>query len=344
MKFVDEAKIRVCAGAGGDGCLSFRREKYVAKGGPDGGDGGDGGHVYLQANLHLNTLIDFRYQRLFKASRGGYGMGKQRTGRAGEDCIIQVPVGTVVHDVATDTCLGDLLAHEDKLLVAKGGYHGLGNLRYKSSVNRAPRQTTRGKPGEERELRLELRLLADVGLLGLPNAGKSSLLRAVSAATPKVADYPFTTLNPSLGVARISLHQSFVIADLPGLVEGAASGVGLGIRFLKHLRRNRVLWQVVDVASGNITEILQNRETINTELVDFDEELVAKPRWLVLNKIDCLSEEQLMSLKTAMQDALPELGPIFYISTITGAGIEELCQASFLALTQSDSEPEESGD
>ena len=340
MKFVDEATITVTAGNGGDGGLSFRREKYVAKGGPDGGDGGDGGSVYLQASKDLNTLIDFRYQRHYKAERGTNGMGKQRTGKAGEDHIIQVPVGTVVYNQETEEYMGDLLTAGQKLLVAKGGFHGLGNLRYKSSINRAPRQTSPGSKGESYKLRLELRLLADVGLLGLPNAGKSTLLRAVSAATPKVADYPFTTLYPSLGVVRTNPAQSFVMADIPGLIEGAAEGAGLGIRFLKHLARTRLLLHVVDISGGEDADVIDDVRGIITELKQFNTDLAAKPRWLVLNKIDCLTDEQKQQRHQAIIDGLDWQDQVWFVSAISGEGISELCNAvqAYLADLAADSD------
>ena len=251
MKFVDEVKVYVKAGNGGRGCLSFRREKYIPFGGPDGGDGGDGGSVYLIGDSRLNTLIDFQYQQHFKAENGQPGMGSQCRGKSGEDAIIRVPLGTVVHDADTEELIGEVLAEGQSLKVAQGGFHGLGNLRFKSSTNRAPRQTTIGSPGEERRLHLELKLLADVGLLGYPNAGKSTLISAVSAARPKIADYPFTTLHPNLGVVRMASDRSFVIADLPGIIEGAAEGHGLGMQFLKHATRTKLLWQVIDVYPPN---------------------------------------------------------------------------------------------
>ncbi len=327
MKFVDEAVIQVTAGNGGDGGLSFHREKFVPRGGPDGGDGGDGGSVYLQANKNLNTLIDFRYRRLYHAVRGENGMGKQRTGKAGEDCTIAVPIGTVVYDEATQECIGDLLHPGDRLLVARGGYHGLGNARYKSSVNRAPRQTSRGSAGEARKLRLELRLLADVGLLGLPNAGKSTLLRTVSAATPKVADYPFTTLYPCLGVIRSNYEQSFVMADIPGLISGAAEGAGLGVRFLKHLARTRLLLHIVEIAPLDGSDVTEQIQLIVNELAQFDATLVQKPRWLVFNKIDCIPAEEVDSACRLITDKLGWLDKVFCISAITGQGTSELCTA-----------------
>ncbi|MCC5013677.1 MULTISPECIES: Obg family GTPase CgtA [Legionella] len=326
MKFVDEALIKVDAGNGGHGCLSFRREKFVPFGGPDGGDGGDGGSVVLEANANLNTLVDFRYQRHYKAENGQPGMGGNCTGKKGDDCVIQVPVGTMVFDVDTGELLGDIKQAGERLLVAQGGFHGLGNTRYKSSVNRAPRQTSPGTPGESRHLRLELRVLADVGLLGLPNAGKSTLIRAVSSAKPKVADYPFTTLHPGLGVVRVSSHKSFVMADIPGLIEGAASGAGLGHRFLKHLSRTCVLLHVVDVAPVDESDPVESAKAILNELKEYDPELLDKPRWLVLNKIDMLPDEQIRQKTVqAIVDGLQWQGKIFAISAMTGEGTQQLC-------------------
>jgi GTP-binding protein len=325
MKFVDEAKIRVEAGDGGNGCLSFRREKFVPFGGPNGGDGGDGGTIFLEAEQDLNTLIDFRYKRLFRAERGHNGMGRDRRGKSGEDLIIKVPVGTAVFDLDTDEFLGDLTIHSDRLCVARGGFHGLGNARFKSSINRAPRQTTLGTPGEQRNLRLELKLLADVGLLGLPNAGKSTFIRAVSAAQPKVADYPFTTLVPSLGVVSVGEFQSFVIADIPGLIEGAAEGAGLGIRFLKHLTRTRILLHLVDIAPLDGSDPVENVETIIKELEKYSEELAQKPRWLVLNKIDLLSETEVESRCQDIVKRLGWQGPVFKVAAIKKQGTQVLC-------------------
>ncbi|MCC6595338.1 MAG: GTPase ObgE, partial [Rhodanobacteraceae bacterium] len=285
MKFVDEAIIHVHAGNGGNGCVGFRREKFIPFGGPDGGDGGAGGNVWLLADEGLNTLVDFRHQRVFRAQRGENGMGRQMAGKAGADAVIRVPVGTVVINTATDEQIGDLTAHGQRLLVAQGGQGGLGNMHFKSSVNRAPRKATPGSPGDERELKLELKVLADVGLLGFPNAGKSTLIRAVSAATPKVADYPFTTLQPHLGVVRIGTDQSFVIADIPGLIEGAADGAGLGIQFLKHVARTRLLLHVVDMAPlDGVTDPVAEIRAIEKELKSYDASLLRRPRWLVLNK------------------------------------------------------------
>ncbi len=291
MKFVDEASIEVVAGKGGDGCLSFRREKYIQFGGPNGGDGGDGGGVYLISDATLNTLVDFRFKRLFRARPGGNGKGSECTGKKGDSLYVRVPVGTLVFDVETEEFLGDLTEPEQVLLVAKGGEHGLGNVRFKTSTNRAPRRITTGTVGETRALRLELQVLADVGLLGLPNAGKSSLIRAVSSARPKVADYPFTTLHPHLGVVSIELDRNFVIADIPGLIAGAADGHGLGIQFLRHLSRTSLLLHIVDVAPLD-GDPVQDILSIIKELEKYSAELVTKERWLVLNKIDLLPEHQ----------------------------------------------------
>lgn len=327
MKFVDETLICVEAGAGGDGCMSFRREKFIPFGGPNGGDGGDGGSVYLEADFNLNTLIDFHYNRTHKAERGQNGMGNDCTGKSGADLILRVPVGTAVYDNDTDELIGDLVAAGDRLLVAQGGFHGLGNTRFKSSVNRAPRQTTKGQPGEVRNLRLSLKLLADVGLLGLPNAGKSTLIRAVSAATPKVADYPFTTLHPHLGVVRLGIDQSFVIADVPGLIEGAAEGAGLGIRFLKHLERTRILLHMVDIAPFDGSDPVNNIQIIENELQKFNIDLAEKPRWLVLNKTDLFVTEEAELRCQAIIKQLNWQGPIFKISAAQREGTDELCNS-----------------
>ncbi len=296
MKLVDEAEITVIAGNGGNGCVGFRREKFIPLGGPDGGDGGNGGSVWLRADENLNTLVDFRHERIFKAQRGENGMGRQAYGKGGEDLTITVPVGTVVINVDTDEVIGDLTQHGDRLLVAKGGKGGLGNMHFKSSTNRAPRQALPGEEGEERLLKLELKLLADVGLLGFPNAGKSTLIRAVSAATPKVADYPFTTLYPNLGVVKVENYRSFVIADIPGLIEGAADGAGLGAQFLRHLQRTRLLLHLVDISpmEGGVEGIspIEQVRAIERELGRHDPELLEKPRWLVLNKADLMFEDE----------------------------------------------------
>lgn len=325
MKFVDEATIRVEAGKGGNGCVSFRREKYIPFGGPNGGDGGDGGSVYLITDTGLNTLADFRYQRSYKAQNGEAGMGRECTGKSGQDLYIRVPVGTVVYDADTQEQIGDLVDAEQTLLVAKGGRHGLGNVHFKSSTNRAPRQSTPGTPGEMRNLLLELNVLADVGLLGLPNAGKSTLIRSVSAAKPKVADYPFTTLYPNLGVVRLGVDQSFVIADIPGLIEGAAEGAGLGIQFLKHLSRTRLLLHVLDVKPFEGTaDPAENFRAIENELKKFSETLYAKDRWLVLNKVDLIPEQEREEACTEIVKAIHWQGPVYQISALSGSGTDKL--------------------
>jgi len=325
MKFVDEAKIYIQAGKGGDGCMSFRREKFVPFGGPNGGDGGDGGSIFIQANADLNTLIDFRYTRIFKAQNGQPGMGSDCTGRAGEDLVIKVPVGTMIYDADTEELLADLTTPNERIKIAQGGFHGLGNARFKSSTNRAPRQTTKGKPGEERNLRLELKLLADVGLLGMPNAGKSTFIRAVSAARPKVADYPFTTLYPNLGVVSVGLHRSFVIADIPGLIEGAAEGAGLGVRFLKHLLRTGLLLHIIDVAPVDETDPVVVAQKIVNELQKYSPELASKERWLVLNKLDLISDEMRESHCQDIIQRLNWTGPVYEVSAISGEGTQTLC-------------------
>ena len=323
MKLVDEAEITVTAGNGGNGCVGFRREKFIPMGGPDGGDGGNGGSVWLQADENLNTLVDFRHERSFRAQRGENGMGRQMYGKGGEDKVVTVPVGTVVANVDTDEVIGDLTRHGDRLLVARGGKGGLGNMHFKSSVNRAPRQATSGEPGEQRTLRLELKLLADVGLLGFPNAGKSTFIRAVSAATPKVADYPFTTLYPNLGVVSVEAHRSFVIADVPGLIQGAADGAGLGALFLRHLQRTRLLLHLVDMApmeGGVELSPAEQVRAIEHELERHDPELLQKPRWLVLNKADLMFEEE---AKERAAEVVAELGwdqPWFVTSAVSREG------------------------
>ena len=327
MKFVDEATIRVIAGDGGNGCLSFRREKYIPRGGPDGGDGGDGGSIYLIVDEGLNTLADFRYQRLFRAERGQNGMGRERIGKSGEDLYIKVPLGTLVYDDETDELIGDLVARDTPLLVAKGGYHGLGNTRFKSSTNRAPRKTTEGTEGEERILRLEMQVLADVGLLGLPNAGKSTFIRAVSAARPRVADYPFTTLYPGLGVVRPGSERSFVIADIPGLIEGAAEGAGLGIQFLRHLSRTRLLLHIVDISTAeNNDEVIRQIRLIERELQAYGQALDKRERWIVLNKIDLYPVEYVERLCTEIRAALSNGTRVYAISAVTGQGCQELIE------------------
>ena len=324
MKFVDEAAIRVEAGDGGNGCLSFRREKYIEFGGPDGGNGGAGGSVILQADDGLNTLVDYRYERIFKAKRGEGGSGRNCTGASGEDLVLKVPVGTTVVDEDTEEVLGDLLKAGDQFVVAKGGRGGLGNTCFKSSTNRAPRKTTPGTLGEKRNLRLELKVLADIGLLGMPNAGKSTLIRSVSAAKPKVADYPFTTLVPNLGVVKVDRLRSFVMAHIPGLIEGAAEGAGLGIRFLKHLARCRILLHVVDIAPWDQTDPVESVDAIAGELQLFSPALADRERWLVLNKIDLLPEAEAQARCQEIIDDLGWEGPVFRISAANGVGTGEL--------------------
>jgi GTPase len=334
MKFVDEASITVQAGAGGNGCVSFRREKFIPFGGPDGGDGGAGGSVWLVADAGLNTLADFRRQRRFRAASGAPGAGSNCSGRGGESVFIPVPVGTVVHEDSTGEVLGDLVEPEQKLLVAQGGIGGKGNTHFKSSVNRAPRKFTPGTSGELRHLRLELRLLADVGLLGLPNAGKSTLLRAVTAATPKVGDYPFTTLHPNLGVVELPEDRTFVIADIPGLIEGAAEGLGLGTRFLRHLQRTRLLLHIVDASSHeDEASPEQGARDIINELKAYSDELAAWPRWLVINKIDKLPQGDGPDIARRVALAIGHKGPVFSVSGQTGEGTRELMLAigQFLA-------------
>ncbi|OHE81575.1 MAG: GTPase ObgE [Lysobacterales bacterium GWF1_69_6] len=321
MKFVDEAQILVSAGSGGNGCISFRREKFIPLGGPDGGDGGNGGSVWLQADENLNTLIDFRHQRQYRAQRGQNGMGRQMFGKAGEDVVIRVPVGTEVINVETDEIIGDLTRHGERLLVAQGGVGGKGNVHFKSSVNRAPRKAGQGTPGEEREIRLELKLLADVGLLGFPNAGKSTFIRAVSAATPKVADYPFTTLYPNLGVVSVETDRSFVIADIPGLIEGAADGAGLGAQFLRHVQRTRLLLHLVDLAPfDEQVDPVQQVRAIEAELRKHDPAMLEKPRWLVMNKADLLPEDERQARARAVVEALDWKEPWFLVSAIGREG------------------------
>ncbi len=325
MKFVDEATITVKAGDGGNGVVSFRREKYIEFGGPDGGDGGDGGSVYVVADPNLNTLVDFRHARRYVAERGKNGAGRNCTGRAGKELLIPVPIGTIVSDADTGELIGDVVEAGQKLLVAQGGYHGIGNTRFKSSVNRTPRQQTDGSPGEARRLQLELKVLADVGLLGLPNAGKSTLIRQVSAARPKVADYPFTTLHPNLGVVKPFPHESFVIADIPGLIEGAAEGQGLGVQFLKHLQRTRLLLHLVDVLPPDPSQApVVAVRMLEKEMASFDPGLMEKPRWLLLNKMDLVPEQERDALRQQIIDALGWEAPCYSISAATGFGTEVL--------------------
>ena len=328
MKFVDEARIKVSAGNGGRGCVSFRREKFVPFGGPDGGDGGDGGSVTMRSRDGINTLADFRIVRTFRADNGQPGGGKDMTGRGGVDTLIDVPVGTIVRDSGTGEVLGDLARAGMDLLVARGGKGGWGNQRFKSSKNRSPRQYGPGLPGESRELELELKVIADVGLLGLPNAGKSTLISVVSAARPKIADYPFTTLHPNLGVVACGNQRSFVMADIPGLIEGAADGAGLGIRFLKHLQRTRVLLHLVDIAPVDPNaDPVRDAISIVGELGKFSEDLLAKPRWLVLNKSDLLLPEEATAKAISIAQALDYRGPAFLISGATQGGTTDLTEA-----------------
>ncbi len=325
MKFVDEAEIEVEAGKGGNGCLSFRREKYIEKGGPDGGDGGDGGCVFLQADASLNTLVDFRFQPRYRAQPGQPGQGRNCTGRGGEDLLVKVPVGTSVIDIDTEELIADLETVDQRVMVAKGGFHGLGNTRFKSSTNRAPRQTTEGTAGEMRTLQLQLRLVADVGLLGLPNAGKSTFIRSVSAARPKVADYPFTTLVPNLGVVSLGLERSFVMADIPGLIEGASEGAGLGFRFLKHLSRTRLLLHLIDALPVDGSDPVSNAAAIVEELQNFSPTLAQKERWLVVNKIDLLQPSDREALIRELRDRLSWDGEIVAISALSSEGCDQLC-------------------
>lgn len=328
MKFVDEASIHVLAGNGGHGCLSFRREKYIERGGPDGGDGGHGGSVYLVADSSLNTLADFRMARKFKAETGQGGSGRNKTGKSGDDLDVHIPCGTVVHDVDTGELICDLTEEGQRQMVAEGGRGGLGNTRFKSSVNRAPRKITHGTPGETRHLALELKVLADVGLLGMPNAGKSTLITAMSAAKPRIADYPFTTLHPNLGVVRVGSLQSFVMADVPGLIEGASDGAGLGIQFLKHLQRTGLLLHLVDIAPLDPdANPAADVKAIANELGNFSQELAEKTRWLVINKTDLLPADELLLARQKLLSELAWDGPVFEVSAATGEGTEALGQA-----------------
>jgi GTP-binding protein len=326
MKFIDEATIKVYAGDGGNGVATFRREKYEPMGGPNGGDGGKGGSIYAVADRNINTLVDYRYTRTFRAQRGENGRGAECYGAKGEDTVLRVPVGTVISDKATERIIVDLAEHGQKVLLAKGGNNGLGNVHFKSSINRAPRQCTKGEPGEEFELYMELKVLADVGLLGMPNAGKSTFIRSVSAAKPKVADYPFTTLHPNLGVVRVDANRSFVIADVPGLIEGAAEGAGLGHQFLRHLARTSLLLHLVDIAPfDEATDPVAEAKAIVNELKKYDEELYNKPRWLVLNKIDMVQNSEDVVKKFVNDYGWK--GRVFAISAINGVGCKELTYA-----------------
>lgn len=339
MKFIDEAKIYVKAGDGGNGVATFRREKYIPMGGPDGGDGGKGGSIYAVADRNINTLVDYRYTRKFLAQRGENGRGSDCYGAGGEDIVLRMPVGTVIADLNTEEVIADLDQHDKKVLIAKGGKGGLGNIHFKSSTNRSPRKCTKGEQGEELELKLELKVLADVGLLGLPNAGKSTLIRAISAARPKVADYPFTTLHPNLGVVRVDAEKSFVVADVPGLIEGAADGAGLGIRFLKHLQRTRILLHLVDVAPMDPdADPVRDAVAIVQELDKYSPELAQKPRWLVLNKLDLIPEDEreqrVADFLKAYKKASKYDGPVFPIAAISGDGTKPLIYAIHEALEQ----------
>lgn len=325
MKFVDEAIVNVKAGNGGGGCCSFRREKFIPFGGPDGGDGGRGGDVIFKADMNINTLVEFRFRRRFEAQNGEGGMGRQRSGKSGDNLSVPVPIGTMIFDAETGQQIGDLTEDGQELCIVQGGKGGLGNLHFKTSTNRAPRKVIPGRPGEGRQLRLELKLLADVGLLGMPNAGKSTLIRAVSNATPKVADYPFTTLHPNLGVVRVDELNSFVMADIPGLVEGAAEGVGLGIQFLKHLSRTSVLLHVIDIFGTDGMGPVEAYKKISAEIKKYDEELANKPRWLVLNKIDLLDENEVETKLAEVVKAIKWKGPVFAISAVKKEGTKELC-------------------
>lgn len=324
MKFVDEAVVNVKAGDGGNGCVSFRREKYVEFGGPDGGDGGNGGSVYLQAEKSLSTLSDFRHCRHYEAERGENGSSRNMTGRKGEDIIVPVPIGTIIYDDSTHEIIGDLTRDGQQIMVAQGGFHGLGNLRYKSSVNRAPRQSKGGTEGDLRSLRLEMKVLADVGLLGLPNAGKSSLITKLSSAKPRVADYPFTTLYPNLGVVRIDMNQSFVVADIPGLIEGAAEGAGLGIQFLKHLSRTSLLLHLVDVAPMDQVDPVDSVRVLEKELAKYSDELKDRERWLIINKTDLLPFDEVQAVCDDIIARLEWTNPVFQISAVTGKGTQNL--------------------
>lgn len=335
MKFIDEAIIQVVAGKGGDGVASFRREKFIPKGGPSGGDGGHGGSIYAIADRNINTLVDYRFARLHRAKKGENGRGSDCYGKGADDIVLRMPVGTVITNAATGDAIADLEHHEKKVLLAKGGVGGLGNLHFKSSTNRAPRQFTLGDPGEEFELKLELKVLADVGLLGMPNAGKSTLIRAVSAARPKVADYPFTTMHPNLGMVRVDQNRSFVMADIPGLIEGAAEGAGLGHRFLKHLTRTRLLLHIVDMAPlDESIDPVREAKAIVKELGKYDESLYQKPRWLVLNKTDLLPEDEREKICKKFIRSLSWKGKSFTISALSGEGCKALTYAIMEHLEQ----------
>ena len=333
MKFVDEVDIEIKAGKGGNGIASFRREKYIEYGGPDGGDGGDGGSIYLKGTKNLNTLADFRTKKKFDAKSGESGMSKNKTGKKGDDLDILVPLGTIVLNADNGVLISELIKHDERLLVAKGGKHGFGNLRFKSSTNRSPRKATKGSDGEELGLKLELKLLADAGFLGKPNAGKSSLLRAMTKAKPKVANYPFTTLNPSLGVVDIGYGESYVIADIPGLIEGAAEGIGLGTQFLKHLSRTNILLHVVDIQNIEDNKVNDDLAEINLELKKFDENLSRKKQYIIFNKIDLVSDEDLNIIKKEIYKTY-EKEDVFFTSTVNNNGVEELKKYIYKELEQ----------
>jgi GTP-binding protein len=340
MKFFDEARIEVIGGKGGDGSASFRREKFVPRGGPDGGDGGRGGSIYAVADLNLNTLVDYRFQRIFRAKGGENGRGRDQYGKGADDIILRVPVGTVIKDSETGSVIADLAKDGDRALLAKGGKGGIGNLHFKSSVNRAPRQFTRGEEGETKTLEMELRVLADVGLLGMPNAGKSTLIRAVSAARPKVADYPFTTLQPNLGVVRVDEARSFVMADIPGLIEGAAEGAGLGHQFLRHLQRTQLLLHLVDIAPFDAaTDPAAEVKAIANELKKYDASLGKKPRWLVMNKADLLDPDEAKKRAAALVKKLRWTKPAFLIAGINGEGTKPLTYAVMEFLEEQKKKP-----
>ena len=340
MKFVDETTIDVLAGNGGAGCASFRREKCIPFGGPNGGDGGRGGHVYALADSNLNTLVDFRFTRRHEARNGEHGRGADQFGAAGADVVLRMPVGTIITDAATGEPVAELLVPGEQILLAKGGDGGFGNLHYKTSTNRAPRQKTPGWPGQQRSLKLELRVLADVGLLGMPNAGKSTLIAAISNARPKIADYPFTTLHPNLGVVRVAMGQSFVVADIPGLIEGAAEGAGLGHQFLRHLQRTRLLLHVVDLAPFDGSDPVAQARAIVAELKKYDPELHKKPRWLVLNKLDMVPLEERAERVRDFVRRLRWKGPVFEISALTREGCERMVQAIYLHVQALQSPPQ----
>jgi GTP-binding protein len=335
MKFIDEAKIQVIAGKGGDGVASFRRERFIPKGGPNGGDGGNGGSIYAIADRNINTLVDYRFARIHRAKKGGNGRGSEQYGKGSENIMLGMPIGTIISNVNTGEIFADLKKHKQKVLLAKGGTGGLGNIHFKSSTNRTPRQFTHGEPGQEFDLKLELKVLADVGLLGMPNAGKSTLIRAISSARPKVADYPFTTLYPNLGMVRVDHNRSFVMADIPGLIEKAAEGAGLGHQFLKHLTRTRLLLHIVDIAplDKNIDPVC-DAKAIMMELKKYDELLYQKPRWLVLNKVDMLTQDETKKVCMRFINSLGWEGKSFIISAISGRGCRELTCAIMEHLEQ----------